>query len=265
MQQRILRPQSPVTYDGLSLSFADYPPMEHQGAHRHETANISMIYSGALEERSNGAVARAGVCSVVVKPAECLHEDTFGPTGARTFQLRLSPALSREYAPHLEYRWIAGGAIARQLTSLMFDCQHAAPDRECVWNAYFEVLSSLATETQRERVRAPQRKIRDLAASIEAGVENGISIRHAAAALGMHPVSLARAFRKQIGCSITEFIRRARILQSCRLVDEGEMNLAEIAMKTGFADQAHFTRAFRAEVGVPPGNFRRMIRVPVGP
>jgi len=32
--------------------------------------------------------------------------------------------------------------------------------------------------------------------------------------------------------------------------------LADVALATGFADQAHFTRVFRAGVGLSPGQYR---------
>ena len=77
--------------------------------------------------------------------------------------------------------------------------------------------------------------------------------------LGMHPVSLARAFRRERACSITEHLRGVRILRAGRLIARGGSGLAEIAAETGFADQPHLTRAFRAELGCTPGEFRRLV------
>jgi AraC family transcriptional regulator len=36
----------------------------------------------------------------------------------------------------------------------------------------------------------------------------------------------------------------------------GHRSLAEIAAEAGFADQSHFTRVFRRQVGVTPGEYR---------
>jgi AraC-like DNA-binding protein len=36
--------------------------------------------------------------------------------------------------------------------------------------------------------------------------------------------------------------------------------LADIAITTGFADQAHFTRAFKAIMGMTPGQYRDAFR-----
>jgi AraC family transcriptional regulator len=40
------------------------------------------------------------------------------------------------------------------------------------------------------------------------------------------------------------------------LIRAGELALADIAAAVGFYDQAHFTRAFKAQYGVTPAAFR---------
>jgi AraC-like DNA-binding protein len=35
------------------------------------------------------------------------------------------------------------------------------------------------------------------------------------------------------------------------------LDIAAVALRTGFADQSHFTRVFRRSVGVTPGRFPR--------
>jgi len=40
---------------------------------------------------------------------------------------------------------------------------------------------------------------------------------------------------------------------------QAEMSLADIALATGFADQSHFTRAFRRVTGMSPGAFRQLV------
>ena len=94
---------------------------------------------------------------------------------------------------------------------------------------------------------------------IEAKTVDGVSVQDMARQLGLHPVSLARAFRHHHACSITEYLRRKRIVQASRRIAAGADSLADLAIESGFADQPHFTRAFRAELGCTPGEFRRLV------
>jgi AraC family transcriptional regulator len=81
-----------------------------------------------------------------------------------------------------------------------------------------------------------------------------------AAAVGVHPVHLARAFRRHFGASPGEYVRRLRVDWAARAVAEGPQSLADIAQLAGFADQSHMTRMFRRELGTTPGELRRRRR-----
>jgi AraC family transcriptional regulator len=73
---------------------------------------------------------------------------------------------------------------------------------------------------------------------------------------GVHPVSLARAFRQQFGCSPGEYLRQRRFDHACTELAETERSIAAIALDTGFASPSHFATAFRAALGVSPREYR---------
>ncbi len=70
----------------------------------------------------------------------------------------------------------------------------------------------------------------------------------------------ARAFRQSTGMPPHRWLIERRIDRAKALLMEGDLNLAEIALTCGFADQSHFTAAFRKSVGATPGIFRRDLR-----
>ena len=85
------------------------------------------------------------------------------------------------------------------------------------------------------------------------------SLTELAGAAGVHPGHLARAFRQAFGATVCEYSRSLRVdWAAARLEHEG--SLAEIALEAGFADQSHFTRAFRRYKGVTPGRYRELLR-----
>lgn len=245
--------------DGLLLRVLRYEPFENHPRHRHDTACITLVFGGALEESISQANVHAGVLSAVIKPADLPHGDTFGPKGAATLQIGMSAEISREYRSFLAYRWVQGGETARVLLQLLAGAPDGRGERD-LWAGFADVLATPRDLCQLPKGQAPHGRLADLAHQLDEGSDQGLCVRTTAESMGMHPVSLARAFRRQFGCSITEYIRRARILRAAQQLAEGGEALAGIAADTGFSDQAHFTRAFRAETGLPPGQFRRMVR-----
>jgi LacI family transcriptional regulator len=73
------------------------------------------------------------------------------------------------------------------------------------------------------------------------------------------PVSrrtLDRRFREYLGHSPAEEIRRARLREARRLIEQTDRSLTGIAADCGYADLSHLDRVFRRAFGRPPGDLR---------
>ena len=71
---------------------------------------------------------------------------------------------------------------------------------------------------------------------------------------------IARCFKKVTGFTVGEFTRRARIKEACGLLLDTDLPLAEVALETGFYDQAHLNNVFKREIRTTPLNFRKKSR-----
>lgn len=73
----------------------------------------------------------------------------------------------------------------------------------------------------------------------------------------LHPVYLNRAFRKQYGMPLMEFLRKLRLHRARELLKDSEMTLDRIAEQCGLYDASYFSRLFIKEYGMPPGEYRK--------
>jgi AraC-like DNA-binding protein len=78
-----------------------------------------------------------------------------------------------------------------------------------------------------------------------------------AAAHGLAPATVSRGFHKVFRVSPAAFRAEARALRALRRIACETQPLAAIAAETGFADQAHLSRAAKALTGAPPARWRR--------
>ncbi len=85
---------------------------------------------------------------------------------------------------------------------------------------------------------------------------DAITIAALARQAGVHPVHLARTFRKRYVCSPAELVRRLRLEWAAQQLEAVHRSIGEIALEAGFHDQSHLTRAFREAQGMPPGAYR---------
>jgi AraC family transcriptional regulator len=121
-----------------------------------------------------------------------------------------------------------------------------------------ELLASAAREATAAPGSALPGWLRDVVALLhERFAEPGLELRRLADVAGVHPVSLSRAFRRHLGRTPGAYLRGLRLEQAARELERSERPLSEVAAAAGFADQSHFTRAFRAAFGATPGEWRR--------
>ncbi|CAN1600389.1 helix-turn-helix domain-containing protein [Pseudomonas mediterranea] len=85
-----------------------------------------------------------------------------------------------------------------------------------------------------------------------------LSCEEIAAACGVSSRHLARIFAKE-NTTLKQYLLSTRLERAAQLLLSKEnkfSNIAEIAYRCGFTNQAHFSRAFKAFAGVAPKNYR---------
>jgi AraC-like DNA-binding protein len=99
-----------------------------------------------------------------------------------------------------------------------------------------------------------QRKAKEM---IREHMVEGISLAELAQACRLSTSAFARAFRKSVGMPAHQWLLQCRIDRSMELMHDRSLQLADVALSSGFADQSHFTRSFGRRVGCSPGAWRR--------
>jgi AraC family transcriptional regulator len=96
---------------------------------------------------------------------------------------------------------------------------------------------------------------------IDAALDARLTIETLAAEVGLSPAHFARAFRESLGRPPHQYLLALRLERARRLLETTPASLSEIALRAGFADQAHFTRLFKRTFGITPGAIARRRRL----
>lgn len=86
--------------------------------------------------------------------------------------------------------------------------------------------------------------------------EGRVALRTVARAVRMSYFHFSRAFKQSMGMTATNYIAERRIERAKKMLEETELPISEIALRSGFSSQSHFTTAFRRLAGATPKAFR---------
>ena len=93
---------------------------------------------------------------------------------------------------------------------------------------------------------------------LRAKLDGAVSVSDLAAECGVSVAHFARAFRRSTGVPPHRWLLERRIELARQLLQASADSIAEVALACGFSDQSHLTHAFRKQVGVSPGMWRRL-------
>jgi len=85
-----------------------------------------------------------------------------------------------------------------------------------------------------------------------------LTVDQAARSSGTSSRTLQRLFNEYVGISPKWILRRFRLKEAAARIERGEHdNMAELAQRLGYYDQAHLNRDFKALIGQPPSAWGR--------
>lgn len=141
-----------------------------------------------------------------------------------------------------------------QLYAVLTDHDLSTEDKQDAATAFFtQLLQSLGTLPE-PRGDAHD-KLERAAAFIQENCTRALKTSDICTAAALSPSYLIRAFRRLYGMTPHAFLLNQRVQLARLMLKQGEP-LAEVALASGFADQAHFQRAFKQLLATTPGQYK---------
>jgi len=247
-------------YRDFSITETCYAPGARLEAHEHDFTYVSLVLRGVFEESVGRHAEVARSASVVVMPRGVPHAECMGPLGARSVTLNLKARFfcgAEHGQRELErWRWFHCGQVARIMLRVYREWLLADAAAEL---GVCERLMELPEIIRGQRdctTGSPRRCVAGALERLHGARNEVVRLSDMAEDLGTDPAYLARAFRRQVGCTMSQYRRRLWVREAAHLLASTSLPLSQIAMTVGFADQSHLCRVFKAELGRTPQDYR---------
>jgi AraC family transcriptional regulator len=179
---------------------------------------------------------------------------------AAEYNLPRSPSHAIRYAADVQDELIRqlGLAILAELR------QESAAGRMLVENAGMMLAARLAQahgdgwslHAAPSAHRLDDTRLRRVLDYIASHTERPVTVAELASVACISTYHFCRMFRAATGVTPQRYVSRLHLQRAKDMLAVGELCLAQIAMATHFSSQSSFTRAFRRETGMSPGDYR---------
>ena len=226
--------------------------------HEHELAYFTVVLAGTYGESNSSCTAELHPFTAIYNPAGVIHDGIVGYGGTQLFTIEMRAEYLKEVgirlrsAPNVDP---GTGAILWPGLRIYSAFKAQAADPLTLDSLVLELLAAVAAA---ENVgKEPPIWFNRVRERMHQEFQADLSMRQLAMEAGVHPVHLARVFRAHCRQTPGDYVRRLRLRAACDLLRNQDFPLAAVAADCGFADQSHFTRIFKRELGSTPGDFRK--------
>lgn len=149
---------------------------------------------------------------------------------------------------------------------LLYIAQHAAASPFHLIGHMYLMLDYLTRSSSNRKLlqsgRLRDYYIREATHFVEQNFQNDISVEDMAAACSLNRSYFGKIFREAVGKSPQEFLISYRMNKAAELLKLTKLSIGDISNAVGYANQLHFSRAFKSVYGISPKQWRREALAP---
>jgi AraC family transcriptional regulator len=230
-------------------------------SHAHELAFFALLLEGEYGERYDRQDRQFRPFTIHFRPAGIPHRDEIGPSGVRFFEIEIRPSWRQRLAEcsaalDLAHDDCIGGPLLWLGMKMYREFEAGGTADDLVIESLLAEMLGYVARTQRPKISHRPAWLDRILEKLAAEFSQRLTLDDLSHEAGVHPVHLSRVFRKWHGAGIGEHVNGLRIRAACERMLVPEISLADISLDAGYADQSHFTRAFKRATGMTPGFFR---------
>ena len=237
-----------------------YPPVTRIERHAHESPFFALSMAGTFTESVGSSSFEYRPRDVVYHGAGEEHAVSVGGAHVRCFVLEMRTDLvEKRFGVRLPASMFhrENSPLASMLTSAYSEFRH--PD-SVSWLAIQSQLMQLLVAASRVSVDRDQpRWLNRVTELLRERFRSRLTLDEISAEVGVPAERVSSVFRSRFRRSLADEQRRLRVELACRLLLNGALSLSEIAIQAGFADQPHFSRAFKSVTGMTPAQYRSTV------
>ena len=251
--------EQPIEFEGNLMMVNSYLDCPDSDWHYHENSFFTFVLDGGCLESRKGASHATRPGDLLYFEKGIVHKNSHYTHYSRNFNLELSD------------KWLSDHSIQFNIDPSAFAL------RKCDFRFLFIQLyeeflkqdsaSSISVNSILLRImgvkahqinRGTPSWVPRIKEYLLDNWDTNFSLKELSDNLGIHPVTISKNFARYFGSTMGEYIRKYRVEKGVYMIRTTDLNLTDIALTCGFADQSHFIRTFKKYTGTLPLHYRKI-------
>jgi AraC-like DNA-binding protein len=232
--------------------------------HLHEEYSLCWVESGLVKTHYRGSSHLSPVKSfTVMNPTEPHRGEVISEEDASYYSLYISaPALQEvcqevfasHSLPYFAQPIILDEVLQQKLHRFITALNKPGLEPETRYLSFMTHLLKHYTDTSLHlsTVKQETSAIEKVKSYLHDHFQNQVTLEELAKVAGLNRAYLIRTFKKTMGLPPHAYLTQLRLSEAKKQLARN-VPIAQVALNTGFADQSHFSRAFKQTYGITPG------------
>jgi AraC-like DNA-binding protein len=238
--------------------------------HMHEEYSVCFLHQGNVQTSYRGGTHISSVYSLtVMNPAELhagrIEKDEVAsyfslyPT-AEMMKQTVRDCFDTETLPYFGDPIVLDKRLVRKLQGFLRSVRSGSLELE---THYLSFLAELIRGYADSKFFSPTTKdepkvVKEIKDYFHANLGRDVSLGELANIVHLNRSYLTRIFKKATGLPPHAYFLQLKLGEAKRRLVRGE-TISQVALETGFADQSHFSRAFKTAFGLTPAQYAKAI------
>jgi len=250
-----------LSFDGLTITDTEYthPFVDW---HYHENPYFTFLLQGNMTEGNKKEVYDCSAGTLLYHHWEDAHYNIKPDIFTRGFHIEISKEWFEKFQlskDKIEGSFNIKSPDLKLLTYQIFketkinDTSFELTVNQLLLNIFSQLSN------QKESLEKKPIWVKRVDEILHENVAEKLSLSELSQTLDIHPNHLSRDFQKYFNCNLGEYVRKLKVEKSLKILNTYE-SLSEIALECGFADQSHFIRCFKENIGITPLKYRNLLK-----
>lgn len=122
------------------------------------------------------------------------------------------------------------------------------------------LIATMRNIGKKENTARYNKLITDITDQVNARYSEKLKLNDIAKELGYSATYLSAQFSKSTGQRFSDYVKNVRIEHACKILENANMAIPDIAHAVGISDIKFFNKIFKQQIGIPPSQFRKLYK-----